>query len=75
MRFHFIVPPTADQGSYKSSASVGRYETRAKAALADYNSARAHDGQPPLTRMPIGTVYESLTVAAMRDARMEMHIC
>lgn len=32
-------------------------ETLAKSALWDYNSARAHDGLPPLSRMPAGTVY------------------
>jgi len=46
------VPPTAEQGSYKTNAS-----DRAD-ALWSYNSARAHDGLPPVSRMPAGTVYQ-----------------
>jgi hypothetical protein len=26
-------------------------------ALSEYNSARAHDGLPPIKRMPSGTTY------------------
>lgn len=58
MRYTVTVPPTREQGSYKCSVSDSRGETRAQAALSDYNSARAHDGLPPLTRMPAGTRYQ-----------------
>lgn len=57
MRYTVTVPPTREQGSYKTVVSSGRYETRAKAALSDYNSARAHDALPPIARMPRGTRY------------------
>lgn len=53
----FTVPPTHDLGSYTGHASASRGETLAASALWDYNSCRAHDGLPPLTRMPAGTVY------------------
>lgn len=51
-RYLVTVPPTTEQGSYKTMAT-----SRAD-ALWDYNSARAHDGLPPLSRMPAGTVYQ-----------------
>lgn len=44
-------------GSYQSTASASYFETLAQSALWDYNNARAHDGLPPLRRMPAGTVY------------------
>ena len=53
----FTVPPTRDQGSYIGGCSASYGETLAQSALWDYNSARAHDGLPPLSRMPAGTVY------------------
>jgi hypothetical protein len=53
----FTVPPTRDVGSYSGTASASYGETLAASALWDYNSCRAHDGLPPLTRMPVGTVY------------------
>lgn len=56
MRYQFTVPPTHDVGSYKSTCS-NKYSTKAADALSDYNSARDHDGLPPITRMPAGTVY------------------
>lgn len=49
--FTVKVPPTQDHGSYTTKAT-----SRAD-ALRQYNSARAHDGSPPLSRMPAGTVY------------------
>lgn len=55
--FNVTVPPTSEQGSYVTKAA-----DRA-AALWDYNSARAHDGLPPLSRMPAGTKYERITPA------------
>jgi hypothetical protein len=53
----FTVPPTSEQGSYQGTASASYGETLAQSALWDYNSARAHDGLPPLSRMPAGTTY------------------
>ena len=53
----FTVPPTREQGSHSGTASASYGETLAQSALWDYNSARAHDGLPPLARMPAGTVY------------------
>ena len=53
----FTVPPTKEVGSYKGTCSASYGETLAASALWDYNSARAHDGLPPLSRMPAGTVY------------------
>lgn len=60
-RYQVTVPPTKEQGSYKTIISVaGSIETVAEATLWDYNSARAHDGLPPLKRMPKGTRYTRL---------------
>lgn len=53
----FTVPPTRNVGSYSGTCSATYGETYRKNALWDYNSCRAHDGLPPLTRMPAGTVY------------------
>ena len=53
----FSVPPTRNVGSYTGHASASNGETLAASALWDYNSCRAHDGLPPLSRMPAGTVY------------------
>ena len=57
MIYSFTVPPTNDVGSYAGNCSAGYYETHRQNALADYNSCRAHDGLPPVKRMPNGTVY------------------
>ena len=57
MKYKVTVPPTAAMGSYACTVRDGRYETKAKAALQDYNSARAHDGLDPVKRMPAGTFY------------------
>ena len=57
MKFEFTVPPTKDQGSHFGSCRDDRGMTKAADALSDYNSARAHDGFPPLKRMPAGTRY------------------
>lgn len=48
------VPPIWEQGSY-STITTSRAD-----ALWDYNSCRAHDGLPPLNRMPNGTKYEKV---------------
>lgn len=55
--YKVTVPPTNDQGSFTCRATSSYRETAQQNALWHYNSARAHDGQPPLTRMPAGTVY------------------
>jgi hypothetical protein len=53
----FNIPSTNDQGS--ATVRIGKTEYYDKtwrgAALAKYNSMRAHDGQPPLKRLPRGT--------------------
>lgn len=60
MTFYKVtVPPTDEMGSYSARVSDD-YETKAAAALWDYNSARAHDGLEPLKRMPRGTVYTKI---------------
>lgn len=51
------VPPTMEQGSYSTIVSDGYYQTIPQAALQDYNGCRAHDGLPPISRMPAGTKY------------------
>lgn len=60
MRYTVTVPPTAEVGSYKTTVtSSGKWgnQTYRQAALQDYNSCRAHDGLPPVRRMPAGTCY------------------
>ena len=51
------VPPTRDVGSYSTSCGGNCGETYRKNALWHYNSCRAHDGLPPVTKMPPGTTY------------------
>jgi hypothetical protein len=53
-------PPTRDMGSYKTTCSGSLMETHQENALWDYNSARAHDGLPPLSKCPAGTVFEPI---------------
>ena len=55
--YKVTVPPTRDQGSFSCIASASYMETMKQNALWSYNHSRAHDGQPPLSRMPAGTVY------------------
>lgn len=57
MLYDVKVPPTNEQGSYHTVVRPNGSETVAQQALADYNSARAHDGLEPLRRMPAGTTY------------------
>lgn len=59
-RYRFTVPPTAKQGSHSGTCAANGSETYRANALWDYNSARAHDGLPPLARMPRGTRYERI---------------
>ena len=58
-KYTVFVPPTKDQATFRILARDD-YMTVAKDALQSYNSARAHDGQPPLKRMPNGTTYTRL---------------
>lgn len=58
MKYTVTVPPTTEQGSYKTTVSGSLYQTMKQEALQAYNSARAHDGLPPLKRMPKGVKYE-----------------
>lgn len=44
-------------GSYSTTVSNEFSQTKEEDALQDYNSARDHDGLPPLKRMPKGTKY------------------
>lgn len=57
--FTVKVPPTYAVGSFSYVASATYFETVAQNALWHYNSARAHDGYAPLSRMPAGTTYTS----------------
>lgn len=56
-RYNVTVPPTDEQGSYKTIAADGYNQTFRACALQNYNSCRAHDGLPPISRMPAGTKY------------------
>jgi len=60
MKYRFTVPPTTEVGSYSGTCASSIRETYRKNALSDYNSCRAHDGLPPLDRMPAGTVYTAI---------------
>lgn len=57
MNYKVTVPPTREMGSYQAIARKSLYLTLAQDALKDYNSARAHDGLEPISRMPAGTTY------------------
>ena len=59
-KYKVTVPPTMEQGSYTTIVSGGFRQTVAQAALQDYNSCRAHDGLPPIRRMPAGTKYHPI---------------
>ena len=58
MKITVTVPPTREQGSYKTTVSGSYLQTYRGEALQDYNSERAHDGLDPLRRMPNGTTYQ-----------------
>ena len=57
MKYEVKVPPTKEQGSYKTTVSGSYGQTYQAEALQDYNSCRAHDGLEPIIRMPRGTQY------------------
>jgi hypothetical protein len=54
MKYKVIVPPTKEQGSYKTIVKGPNYR---KEALWDYNHCREHDGLDHVKRMPNGTYY------------------
>jgi len=53
-KYKYTMPPTREQGSYSTIANSN------KDALWDYNSARAHDGLPPIERLPNGTKRKAI---------------
>ncbi|MCK5016649.1 MAG: hypothetical protein KAS32_06185 [Candidatus Peribacteraceae bacterium] len=58
-KFKVSVPPTMEQGNFDFIVS-DEYYTAAQDALSQYNSARDHDGQRHLKRMPTGTKYTKI---------------
>ena len=60
MTYRYTTPPSPEMGTYSGMCRAGYYSTYRSDALADYNSARAHDGLEPLRRMPAGTRYTPL---------------
>jgi len=55
------VPSTMNQGSFQYRCNDNYGETYQENALYTYNSARAHDCQAPLKRMPNGTTYTRIS--------------
>jgi hypothetical protein len=55
--YKFFVPATREQGTYSGFCKDSFQQTFRQDALHDYNSGRAHDGLPPLKKMPAGTKY------------------
>jgi hypothetical protein len=53
-KYKYTIPPTDEQGSYSTIANSD------SDALWDYNSARAHDGLPPIKSLPKGTKRERI---------------
>lgn len=66
MKYKVTVPPTTEQGSYRTIVSGSALQSYRAEALQDYNSARAHDGLPPVARMPVGTKYEAIVEYALQ---------
>lgn len=66
MKYIVKVPPTAEQGSYKTTVTGSLNQSYRAEALQDYNSARAHDGLPPVKRMPAGTTYHPIYEYALQ---------
>ena len=64
-KYRVEFPVTKNMGSYSTVAKASPMETVEENALWDYNSARAHDGLPPLKVLPKGTkmtrIYDWLT--------------
>jgi hypothetical protein len=63
-RYNVTVPATDEQGSYTTVAADSYGQTFRACALQDYNSCRAHDGLPPVSRMPSGTKYDLIRTTA-----------
>ena len=59
------MPPTRDVGSHQTRVCRPLREVRAE-ALWDYNSGRAHEGLPPVKRLPNGTKIRKETAAERR---------
>ena len=57
MKYKVIIPPTNEQGSYKTTAEDNQHQSARAMALQDYNTCRAHDGLPPVKRLPTGTQF------------------
>ena len=69
--FQVNVPPTTEQGSAHFYAHGSKYEPMTKNALSTYNSMRAHDGLPPVPRMPNGTKYTRLVQPYLNPKTIE----
>ncbi len=63
--YRFIVPPTNEQGSHNGTCSSSYGQTYRQRALEDYNSSRAREGLPPLTKMPRGTRYKRIKLVTV----------
>ena len=55
MRIEYSFPATRSQGPCKIIGVSSPMESARENALWEYNSMRAHDGQPPLSELPKGT--------------------
>lgn len=55
MKIRYQVPVTRDQGPCTLIGTSSATETATANALWEYNSMRAHDGQPPVKQFPPGT--------------------
>jgi len=58
-KYNVHIPATMDQSEYEF-VCTDNFISVAKDALQDYNANRDHDGQPPLNRMPNGTIYSPI---------------
>ena len=52
----YEIPATKEQSPYTLIGIESLMETARENALWQYNSARAHDGLPPVSNLPKGTV-------------------
>ena len=55
--YRFTCPPTLQMGSYAGVCRGTLMEHPSDNALWYYNSARSHDGLPPVTSLPAGTKF------------------
>ena len=58
MKRLYKIPVTNDQGNCEILGVANGSETTRENALWEYNSMREHDGQPPVSDLPIGTTSE-----------------